>query len=68
MSGIRSSTRQPDSNRLAINLTDILPELGDIIATTEWEISEVECIGKDADRLHKIPATKAILNVKNCDR
>jgi len=58
MRGITIMDRQPDSNRLAVNLIDILEQLGSAIATTEWKISDVECIGQEADRLHEISDTQ----------
>ncbi|MBC6476896.1 MAG: hypothetical protein GDA56_02960 [Hormoscilla sp. GM7CHS1pb] len=62
MRGITIMDRQPDSNRLAVNLIDILEQLGSAIATTEWKISDVECIGQEADLLHEISDTQRIVS------
>ncbi|MGK7901596.1 MAG: hypothetical protein AB4352_09315, partial [Hormoscilla sp.] len=52
------SDRQGNSNILAVNLTDILQLLGPQLATTEWEISDLECFGSNSERLYQIANTQ----------
>lgn len=58
MRGITISDRQANSNILAVNLTDILQLLGPQLATTEWEISDIECFGNNRERLYQIANTQ----------
>ena len=54
MRGITISDRQANNNILAVNLAEILQLLGPQLALTEWEISDIECLGTDSDRLHQL--------------
>lgn len=58
MRGITISDRQPNNNILAVNLVDILQLLGPQLALIEWEVSDVECLGTDSDRLHQLADTQ----------
>ncbi|NEP46579.1 MAG: hypothetical protein F6K35_48255, partial [Okeania sp. SIO2H7] len=66
MRGITISDRQPNNNTLAVNLADILQLLGPQLASTEWEISDIECLGTESDvasatlrdRLHQLADTQ----------
>ena len=58
MRGITISDRQPNNNILAVNLADILQLLGPQLAVTEWEISDLECLGTDSERLHELADTQ----------
>lgn len=58
MRGITICDRQPNNNTLAVNLADILQLLGPQLAVTEWEISEVECLGTESERLHQLADTQ----------
>ncbi|MGH2415075.1 MAG: hypothetical protein ACRDEA_15565, partial [Microcystaceae cyanobacterium] len=46
-----------DDNFLAVDLIDILHQINSLVEESEWEISEVECLGKDADKLHQLSDT-----------
>lgn len=59
MRGITISDRQPNKNILAVNLAEILELLGPQLDLTQWEISDVECLGTDSDRLHQLADTQA---------
>lgn len=58
MRGITISDRQPNTNILAVNLADILQLIGSKLATTEWEISDIECFGNYSDRLYQLADNK----------
>lgn len=58
MRGVTITDRTED-NFLAINLVDILHQIGSSIEETEWEISALECFGTAADKLHQIADRKA---------
>ena len=52
MKGVSISDEK--NNFLAFDLIDILKIIGEKVLHSTWEISNVECIGKEADRLHSI--------------
>lgn len=58
MRGITISDRQPNNNILAVNLAEILQLLGPQLALTKWEISDIECLGTDSERLHQLADTQ----------
>ncbi len=58
MRGITISDRQPNNNTLAVNLADILQLFGPKLASTEWEISDIECLGTDSESLHQLADTQ----------
>jgi hypothetical protein len=53
MQGITITARTED-NLLAVDLIDILRLLGSDVEGNSWEISQVECVGSDAEALHQI--------------
>ena len=58
MLGVTITDRKED-NSLAVNLVDILHLLGTLTEDTEWEISEVECLGAAADKMHSLSDRQA---------
>ena len=46
------------NNFLKVDLVDILQLLGSQAENSEWEISDVECVGSAADALHKLSDSK----------
>ena len=46
------------NNFLRVDLVDILHLLGSQAQDSEWEISDVECVGFAADALHKLSDSK----------
>ena len=57
MYGIEIADRR-DGSFLAVDLVDILKILGSLAEESEWEISEVECLGAVADKLHQLADAK----------
>ncbi|NES74353.1 MULTISPECIES: hypothetical protein [Okeania] len=58
MRGITISDRQPNNNTLTVNLADILQLLGSKLASTEWEVLDIECLGTNKNPLHELADTK----------
>lgn len=56
MPGVTITDRK-DGNVLAVDLVDILHQIGSLAEESEWEISEVECLGTAADKLHQLADT-----------
>lgn len=52
MQGITISDKK--NNVLAFDLIDILKIIGEKAINSTWKISDVECIGKDAEKLQNI--------------
>ena len=53
MRGITISDSTPDGF-LAVNLIDILEIIAPAIATTQWRITNLECLGTTAEKLYEI--------------
>lgn len=63
MYGIEIADRR-DGSFLTVDLVDILNVLGSLAEESEWEISEVECLGTVADKLHQLADTKVRVSGK----
>ncbi|MBI4641505.1 MAG: hypothetical protein HY731_12470 [Candidatus Tectomicrobia bacterium] len=58
MRGITITDSTPDGRFLAFDLIHILQRFGSAVLDSEWEISEVECTGAAADKLHWFSDTR----------
>jgi len=53
MQGI-TITDQTTDGFLAVNLIDILQAIAPAVLTTQWQITNLECLGKTAEKLYQI--------------
>ena len=61
MHGITISDSTPDGF-LAINLIDILEIIAPAIATTQWQIINLECLGTTAEKLCQIADNRQLIS------
>lgn len=61
MHGITISDSTPDGF-LAINLIDILEIIAPAIATTQWQITNLECLGITAEKLYQIADDRQLIS------
>ena len=63
MRGITISDSTPDGF-LAVNLIDILEIIAPAIATTQWRITNLECLGTTAEKLYEITDNWQLISSK----
>lgn len=61
MRGITISDSTPDGF-LAVNLIDILEIIVPAIATTQWQITNLECVGTTAKKLYQIADNRQLIS------
>lgn len=61
MHGITISDSTPDGF-LAVNLIDILEIIAPAIATIQWQITNLECLGTTAEKLYQITDNRQLIS------
>ena len=63
MRGITISDSTPDGF-LAVNLIDILGIIAPAISTTKWQITNLECLGRTAEKLEQLADDKQLISTE----